>query len=103
MTNSPELADLNNHHRDTLMKIFQHPTSHNIDWRTVLSLLEVVGTLEESGEGKVRVHVGDGMLFLEKPRHKDIDVQQVLDLRHLLTNAGYKSVVDELESRGVED
>jgi hypothetical protein len=103
MTHSSDLADLNNHHRDTLMKIFQHPTSHNIDWRTVVSLLEAVGTVEESGEGKVRVHVGNSMLFLEKPRHKDIDVQQVLDLRHLLTNAGYKSVVEELEARGVED
>lgn len=85
------------------MKIFQHPTSHNIEWRTILSLLEAVGTVEESRDGKFRVHVGDEMIFLEKPRHKDIDVQQVLDLRHMLESAGYKSVVEELEDRGVED
>ena len=103
MTNSPKPVELNNHHRDTLMKIFQHPTSHNIEWRTVLSLLEVVGTVEENRDGKVRVHVGDTMLFLEKPRHKDIDVQQVLDLRHMFQKAGYEAVVEELEDRGVED
>jgi len=103
MTNSPKPVDLNNHHRDTLMKIFQHPTSHNIEWRTVLSLLEAVGTVEENHDGKVRAHVGDTIIFLEKPRHKDIDVQQVLDLRHMLQDAGYKAVVEELEDRGVED
>ena len=103
MAHSSDSAGLNNHHRDTLIKIFQHPTSHNIDWRTVVSLLDAVGTVEESGDDKVRVHVGDGVLFLEKPRHKDLDIQQVLDVRHLLANAGYQSVVEEYEARGVED
>jgi len=37
------------------LKIFQHPTSHNIEWRNVISLLEVVGTVEEGREGKFRV------------------------------------------------
>ena len=103
MTNSPKPVDLNNHHRDTLMKIFQHPTSHNIEWRTVVSLLEAVGSVEEHHDGKIRVLLGETTLFLEKPRHKDIDVQQVLDLRHLFEGAGYKAVVEELEDRGVED
>jgi len=38
---------LNNHHRDTLRKILDHPTSANVEWRQVLSLLEAVGTVEE--------------------------------------------------------
>ena len=37
-------AHLNNHHRDTVEKIFSHPTSRNIEWRQVLSLLETIGT-----------------------------------------------------------
>jgi hypothetical protein len=103
MTVSPDPSKLNNHHRDTLLKIFQHPTSHNIEWRDVASLLEVVGTIEEHSEGKFRVQLGTEVQFLDRPKHKDIDVQQVVDLRRMLTGAGYAPVVEELESRGVED
>jgi hypothetical protein len=35
--NEPE--HLNNHHRDTVAKILRHPTSHNVEWKAVLSLL----------------------------------------------------------------
>lgn len=99
----PEPTDLNNHHRDTLMRIFQHPTSHNIEWRDVVSLLEVVGTVEEHREGKLRVQIGDEVQFLERPKHKDIDVQQVVDLRRMLGGAGYREVVEGLEAKGTED
>jgi hypothetical protein len=43
---------LNNHHRATPAKIFQHVASHNIEWLDVLSLVEVVGTVDESPDGK---------------------------------------------------
>ncbi len=43
-TSGPE--HLNNHHRDTLLQIFQHPTSHNIEWHAVLSLLAQAGGRE---------------------------------------------------------
>ena len=51
MSSTSEPVHLNNHHRDTLAQIFQHPVSHNIEWRAVRSLLEVVGTVEESHDG----------------------------------------------------
>ena len=51
MSATPEPAHLNNHHRDTLQQIFQHPTSHNIEWPAVLSLLEAVGTVERATTG----------------------------------------------------
>ena len=44
MAENLELRGLSNHHRDTLAKIFQHPTSHNIEWPDVVSLLNAVGT-----------------------------------------------------------
>jgi len=103
MSTSPTPVDLNNHHRDTLLKLFAHPTSHNIDWRAVESLLEVVGTVEEHREGKLRVQIGTDVEFFERPTHKDIDVQQVVDLRRMLTAAGYLPVVEGLQARGVED
>jgi hypothetical protein len=97
-----EPEHLNNHHRDTLLKIFQHPTSHNIEWHAVLSLLEAVGSVEERHAGKYLVQVGTETEVITRPKHKDVDVQQVVDLRRMLTTAGYDAVVEALttESEG---
>jgi hypothetical protein len=86
---SPRPEHLDNHHRDTLRQIFQHPTSHNIEWRAALSLLEAVGTVTVHHDGKVAVKVGPEQEFLEPPAGKDIDDQMVVDLRRMLSKAGY--------------
>jgi len=99
----PEPVKLNNHHRDTLLRIFQHPTSHNIEWLDVVSLLSVVGTVQEHKDGRFEVRLGSEVQVFERPRHKDIDVQQVVDLRRMLTGAGYKKVVEDEQGKGVED
>ena len=79
---------LTRRHRDTVEQIFAHPTSHNIEWRHVISLLEHVGTVEEEHNGKFRVTLGPETETFHRPRHKDIDTQMVVDLRRMLTNAG---------------
>ncbi|MFN8126961.1 MAG: hypothetical protein U0R64_10700 [Candidatus Nanopelagicales bacterium] len=84
-----EPRHLNNHHMDTLTSIFGHPVSHNITWQSVLSLLEAVGDVDEEHDGKFRVRIGDETEVFERPRHKDIDTQQVVDLRRMLRNAGF--------------
>jgi hypothetical protein len=89
MSSSPELPHLDNRHRNTLREIFQHPTSHNIEWRSVLSLLEAVGTVAVHHDGKVAVTIGSETEFLEPPSDKDVDEQMVVDLRRMLSNAGY--------------
>ncbi len=98
-----EPTHLNGHHRDTLLQIFQHPTSHNVEWRDVLSLLQATGEVEERHDGKFRVRLGDASDTFTRPKGKDIDVQQVVDLRRLFTQAGYDQVVAGLESKGKED
>jgi hypothetical protein len=80
---------LDGRHRDTLRQIFQHPTSHNIEWRAVADLLETVGTVTVRHDGKLAVKLGNELEFLEPPAGKDIDVQMVTDLRRMLANAGY--------------
>jgi hypothetical protein len=82
------MTDLNNHHRDTLEKIFSHPSSGNIEWPQVLSLLEAVGTTNERHNGKIEVTLGDETEVIERPRGKDIDQQMIVDLRRMLTRAG---------------
>jgi hypothetical protein len=71
-------------------QIFDHPTSHNIEWRAVMSLLEAVGTVTVRHDGKVAVKMGPDLEFLEPPPGKDVGDQMVVDLRRMLTNAGYR-------------
>jgi hypothetical protein len=80
---------LNNHHRDTVEKIFGHPTSGNVEWRHVLSLLEHIGTATEEHNGKFKVTIGPETEVLHRPRGKDVDEQMIIDLRRMLTQAGY--------------
>ena len=80
---------LNNHHRDTVEKIFSHPSSGNIDWRQVVSLLEAVGTVSEEHNGRIKVTLGGETEGFPEPRGKDIDIQMIVDLRRMLTAAGY--------------
>jgi hypothetical protein len=86
---SPEPGHLDNRHRDTLHKIFQHPASHNVEWHAVLSLLEAVGSVTVRHDGKVTVKVGTEQEFLEPPVGKDVDDQMIVDLRRMLRSAGY--------------
>ena len=82
-------ADLPHRHRDTLERIFGHPSSGNIEWRQVLSLLEAVGAATEEHNGKVKVVLGAETEVLQPPRGKDVDQQTVVDLRRMLTQAGF--------------
>lgn len=89
MSVTPEPAHLNNHHRTTLRRIFEHPVSHNIEWREVVSLLDAIGTTVQQHGGKLDVTIGTQKEFIEEPHGKDVDEQTVLDLRRMLSSAGY--------------
>jgi hypothetical protein len=88
VSSTPAPDRLNSHHRETLAHIFQHPVGHNIEWHDVLSLLRAVATVEEAPHGHYLVTLGDETETIEPPKHKDIDAQQVVDLRRMLKNAG---------------
>jgi hypothetical protein len=55
----------------------------------VLSLLEAVGSVRESHDGKYVVTLGTETETLDRPRSKDVDADLIVDLRRLLHNAGY--------------
>ena len=88
-----EPMHLNNQHRDTVAKILQHPASHNVEWHAVLSLLQYIGQVDERHDGRFKVTIGGETEIFDKPKHKNIDEQQVVDLRRMLRAADY--VVDE--------
>jgi hypothetical protein len=84
-----EQVQLDGHHKATLEKIFTHPTSHNIEWHDVLSLLEGVATVTKEHDGRYKVTLGSETETFDAPHHHhDVDVQQVVDLRRMLTSAG---------------
>jgi hypothetical protein len=81
-------AVVNSEHVDTVEKIFSHPSSGNVEWRQVLSLLEAVGTVTEQHNGRIEVTVGEETEVLDPPKGKDVDAQMIVDLRRMLTGAG---------------
>ncbi len=86
-----EPEHLSNRHRDTLRQLFEHPASRNVEWRAVISLLEAVGSVTTQHNGKLAVTVGPRTEFFDPGGQKDLDVQTVVDLRELLTSAGYRA------------
>ena len=80
---------LGSHHAETIKALFTHPTSHNIQWKYVVSLFGEVGSCEEKHDGKLKVRIGSETEFFTHPKHKDIDTQMIVDLRRMLKNAGY--------------
>ena len=103
MPSTPETVHLNDHHRNTLVQIFRHPVGHNIEWRDVLSLLEVLGSVEKRHDGKWLVTLGAETETLERPQQKDIDAQQAVDLRRMLSKAGYRPEDEHAEAVTQED
>jgi hypothetical protein len=89
MTSMSRPKDLNSDHRNTLNEIFQHPASHNVEWHDVLSLLAAIGSVARHRDNKVAVTVGSETRFFDIPEHKDVEVDSIVDLRRLLTDAGY--------------
>ena len=102
MSSNSEPVHLNNHHRDTLLQIFQHPTGHNIQWQAVVSLLEAVGTVELRHDGKYLIRVAGESEVISRPKGKDIEIESVHDLRRMLSAAGYGATVAQMEAKGKE-
>lgn len=90
---------LNSHQRDTMAHIFRHPLSHNIEWHSVLSLLNAVATVQETHGGHYLVRIGDQSHTFERPRNKDVSAEEVADLRRLLRSAGYGPEGSESDER----
>jgi hypothetical protein len=97
MSATPEPGHLSNHHRTTLRTVFQHPVSHNLEWRAVVSLLEAVGSVAERHDGTLAVTIGSQTKFFDPQGQKDLDVQTVIDVRRMLSAAGYDAATGTAE------
>jgi hypothetical protein len=65
-------------------------------------LLGAVGTIEQQHDDMFLFRIGQETEVLRRPSEKDIDGQQLVDLRRILTTAGYDTVAADLEDKGTE-
>jgi hypothetical protein len=102
MSSSSGPDHLSGHHHDTLLRIFQQQTNHNVEWHDVVSLLEAIGSIEQQHDDMFLFRIGKESQVFRRPSDKDIDGQQLVDLRRVLTDAGYGAMASDLEDRGKE-
>lgn len=79
------ITALKGSHLRTYNTIFQHPLSHNLDWREVHSLFKHLGEIEDQPNGNLKVTRNGQTLVLHRPSTKDVaEADEVMTLRHFL-------------------
>jgi hypothetical protein len=72
-------------HLRTYTTIFQHPVSHNLDWRQVRSLFEHLAEVVEQPNGNLKVTRNGQSLVIHPPRSKDVaETDELMAIRHFL-------------------
>jgi hypothetical protein len=78
-------APLSRSHQRTFDRIFQHPISHNLEWRDVHALLEEMCEVEKEHNGSLKVTRNGQTLVLHPTSKKDVtEMDEVIKLRHFL-------------------
>ena len=76
---------LTNSHQRTFDRIFQHPISHNLEWRDVHALLGEMGDVTKEHNGSLKVTRNGQTLVLHPTSKKDVtEMDEVMALRHFL-------------------
>lgn len=72
-------------HQRTFDRIFQHPISHNLEWRDVHALLEEMGDVAKEHNGSLKVTRNNQILILHPTSKKDVtEMDEIMKLRHFL-------------------
>jgi hypothetical protein len=76
---------LSHSHQRTFDRIFQHPISHNLEWRDVHALLGEMGEVTKEHNGNLKVTRNGETLVLHATSEKDVtEMDEVVKLRHFL-------------------
>jgi len=75
-------------HERTLGMLFEHPLSHNIEWRDVVQMLDALGSTKAGGHDTLHATVNGKTVVLHGTHHKALATEQVMQLRHFLREAG---------------
>ena len=72
-------------HQHTFDRIFQHPISHNLEWRDVHALLGEMGDVAKEHNGSLKVTRNGQTMVLHPTSKKDVaEMDEVMALRHFL-------------------
>jgi hypothetical protein len=85
-----EPPTLTGRHEETLRHVLAHPLSHNVEWRALVALLHEVGSVEEHATGSLSVEAGGRRLQVVKPRGKDVEADDLVEVRRFLEELGYR-------------
>jgi hypothetical protein len=78
-------APLTGSHLRTYKTIFQHPASHNLEWRAVRALFDHLAEVVEQPNGNLKVTRNGQTLVLPPSRTKDVaGTDELMALRHFL-------------------
>jgi hypothetical protein len=72
-------------HQRTFDRIFQHPISHNLEWRDVHALIGEIATVTKEHNGSLKVTRNGQTMVLHPTSKKDVtEMDEVMGLRHFL-------------------
>jgi hypothetical protein len=76
---------LTSSHQRTFDRIFQHPISHNLEWRDVHALLAEMGEVVKEHNGSLKITRHGQTMVLHPTSKKDVtEMDEVMALRHFL-------------------
>jgi hypothetical protein len=79
------IPSLTGSHLRTYNTIFQHPISHNLEWRQVRSLFEHIAQVVEQPNGNLKIIRNGESLVLHSPRTKDVaEMAELMEIRHFI-------------------
>jgi hypothetical protein len=78
---------MTSHHR-TLGMVYDHPTSHNIEWKDVIHMLNQLGTTEHVGHDGLKATVNGKTVVFHGTHYKTLNDEQVREMRKYLYEVG---------------
>ncbi len=93
---------LSNPHSKTYNQLFQHPLSHNVEWRDVRALFQALGEVTEEHNGHLEFVVNGHTLNLPQPHDSSVlEADQVILLRHFLEASGQDGITSEAVAKDI--
>lgn len=84
-----------------LSELSAHPIARNIEWAELIPALSSIGLLQTEDNGKYRFERNGHSVVFEHSHRKDLEVEEVLSLRHFIATSATPHGGDLSEGGGV--
>ncbi len=71
-------------HEHTIGQLFAHPVARNIEWSELIPALATIGLVKVEKNGNYQFTRNGHTLVFDISHHKEVDVEEVIKLRHFL-------------------